>query len=271
VREEYKRLAQKTSPRRRVRNWKNSNSKMRLGPRRSSATLCASGRAYNSFLMEAAAERLRIWKYPVPWIKFYDRIPARSHRQSLGAVGPFLEGHRPRLRRKKRHSTALRALHNGAFSVERLRGRRQLLFSVFRPTSTPPPPHLPALKMPGGYLRFIVGDGMVNDRMSGPQRHRKEARGRQSQGDPIAIFPLGIPRRSGPGRWHGLSFSPSAQNPLWITLHFSLDLLTMVISGWSGARASVSRDDRRTGIQRDGADHGDHPRRIAVHFILRGR
>lgn len=108
----------------------------------------------------------------------------------LGAVGPFLSmtvGDSD----EKRQRTAYRAciLATGVLYVCAAAGG--FVFQFFGIT-------LPALKIAGGCLLFLVGVDMVNARESGA-RATNEERAEGAAKDDIAIFPLGIPLLSGPG------------------------------------------------------------------------
>ena len=108
----------------------------------------------------------------------------------LGAVGPFL-GMTARDTADKRTSAAYRAcvLASGVLLICAVLGG--FFFQFFGIT-------LPALKIAGGFLLFLVGMDMINARTSGA-RSTDEEREEGALKDDIAIFPLGIPLLSGPG------------------------------------------------------------------------
>src|SRR5699024_4867307 len=57
---------------------------------------------------------------------------------------------------------------------------------------------IPAFKIAGGFMLFLVGMDMINARTSGAKATDEE-RQEGAMKDDIAIFPLGIPLLSGPG------------------------------------------------------------------------
>lgn len=108
----------------------------------------------------------------------------------LGVVGPFLSM-TSRDTADKKLSTAKRAsvLATVVLIVCALAGG--FIFKFFGIT-------LPALKIAGGCLLFLVGIDMVNareSRVKGTEEEREEG----VLKDDIAVFPLGIPLLSGPG------------------------------------------------------------------------
>ena len=108
----------------------------------------------------------------------------------LGAVGPYLamtSGDSL----KKRHSTANRACLVAGLVLMVCTAVGGFIFQFFGIT-------LPALKVAGGVLLFLVGMDMVNARSSGSKATDEEQKEGENKDD-IAIFPLGIPLLSGPG------------------------------------------------------------------------
>lgn len=108
----------------------------------------------------------------------------------LGALGPFL-AMTAGDDQSKRNSTAARACWV-SFAV--LCGSAAIGTFIFRFFGIT----LPALKIAGGFLLFLVAMDMVNARESRTRGTAEE----QKEGflkEDIAIFPLGIPLLSGPG------------------------------------------------------------------------
>lgn len=108
----------------------------------------------------------------------------------LGAVGPFL-AMTARDSKDKRRSTAKQACIVATAVLVICAAAGGFVFQVFGIT-------LPALKIAGGFLLFLVGIDMVNARES-RARATDEEREEGALKDDIAIFPLGIPLLSGPG------------------------------------------------------------------------
>ncbi len=108
----------------------------------------------------------------------------------LGAVGPFL-AMTARDPQEKRHSTAQRACILATVVLAVCAAIGSYIFHFFGIT-------LPALKIAGGFLLFLVGFDMVNARES-RTRATAEEREEGALKEDIAIFPLGIPLLSGPG------------------------------------------------------------------------
>jgi multiple antibiotic resistance protein len=108
----------------------------------------------------------------------------------LGAVGPFL-AMTARDPLNKKISTARRAclVATGVLVVCAALGA--FIFNFFGIT-------LPALKIAGGCLLFLVAIDMINARES-RSRETPEERQEGTLKEDIAIFPLGIPLLSGPG------------------------------------------------------------------------
>lgn len=108
----------------------------------------------------------------------------------LGAVGPFL-GMTARDPIAKKHSTAQRACILAAIVLTICAGLGGIIFQFLGIT-------LPALKIAGGCLLFMVAIDMLNARDSG-SKATDEEREEGNLKEDIAIFPLGIPLLSGPG------------------------------------------------------------------------
>jgi multiple antibiotic resistance protein len=108
----------------------------------------------------------------------------------LGAVGPFL-AMTSRDTREKRQSTAQKASLLAAIVLAACAAVGGFLFQFLGIT-------LPALKVAGGILLFLVAVDMLNARES-RSRQTDEEREEGALKEDIAIFPLGIPLLSGPG------------------------------------------------------------------------
>ena len=108
----------------------------------------------------------------------------------LGAVGPFL-GMTARDSREKKNSTAQRACLVATCVLLICAAVGTFLFDFFGIT-------LPALKIAGGCLLFMVALDMVNAREPRAKTTAEE-REEGALKEDIAIFPLGIPLLSGPG------------------------------------------------------------------------
>lgn len=108
----------------------------------------------------------------------------------LGAVGPFL-AMTARDSLIKRQSTARRACILATIVLAVCAGVGGILFQFLGIT-------LPALKIAGGSLLFLVAIDMLNARES-RSKATEEEREEGVQKEDIAIFPLGIPLLSGPG------------------------------------------------------------------------
>jgi multiple antibiotic resistance protein len=108
----------------------------------------------------------------------------------LGAVGPFLAMTAADPMAKK-YSTAKRACLVSAMVLAVCAAAGGVLFQFLGIT-------LPALKIAGGVLLFLVAMDMLNARES-RSRATDEEREEGLHKEDIAIFPLGIPLLSGPG------------------------------------------------------------------------
>lgn len=108
----------------------------------------------------------------------------------LGAIGPFL-AMTARDEWSKRTSTAQRACIVATMVLSVCTAVGGFLFQFLGIT-------LPALKIAGGVLLFLVAVDMLNARES-RSRQTEEEREEGALKEDIAIFPLGIPLLSGPG------------------------------------------------------------------------
>jgi len=181
----------------------------------------------------------------------------------LGAVGPFLAmSGRDSL--DKRKSTAYRAcvLATGVLVVCAAAGA--FVFSFYGIT-------LPALKIAGGCLLFLVGMDMVNARESG-SRATEEERAEGVLKQDIAIFPLGIPLLSGPGAMVSVFILVErATSPVDHAIIYISILLTMALSYLVLREASrIARWLGATGINVMSRIMGVILAAIAVQFILNG-
>jgi multiple antibiotic resistance protein len=181
----------------------------------------------------------------------------------LGAVGPFL-GMTMRDSEQKRHSTALRACITAAGVLCVCGAIGSFIFQFFGIT-------LPALKIAGGCLLFVVGMDMVNARASGAKQTEEE-REEGSLKEDIAIFPLGIPLLSGPGSMVSIFIlAERAKTPGDHAVIYVSILLTMLISWLTLRQASrLARLFGATGINVMSRIMGLILAAIAVQFILNG-
>lgn len=108
----------------------------------------------------------------------------------LGAIGPFL-AMTGRDEWAKKRSTAQRACVVATLVLSVCTAVGGFLFQFLGIT-------LPALKIAGGVLLFLVAVDMLNARES-RSRQTDEEREEGALKEDIAIFPLGIPLLSGPG------------------------------------------------------------------------
>ena len=181
----------------------------------------------------------------------------------LGAVGPFL-GMTSRDTADKRSSTAQRAcmIAGGVLMVCTLVGG--FVFQFFGIT-------LPALKVAGGCLLFLVAMDMVNARSSG-SKATDEERQEGALKEDIAIFPLGIPLLSGPGSMVTVFILVEKAHTLveHATIYLSI-LATMLLSFAVLQQASrLARFLGATGINVLSRIMGLILAAIAVQFILNG-
>lgn len=181
----------------------------------------------------------------------------------LGAVGPFL-AMTARDSLKKRKSTAKRACVLAAVVLFVCAAVGGFVFSVFGIT-------LPALKIAGGFLLFLVGMDMINARES-RARSTDEEREEGALKEDVAIFPLGIPLLSGPGAMVSVFILVErAREPIdYAIIYFSI-ALTMLISLIFLLQASkLARFLGATGINVMSRIMGLILAAIAVQFILNG-
>lgn len=181
----------------------------------------------------------------------------------LGAVGPFL-AMTARDSIKKRTSTAKRACLLAAVVLVVCTAVGGFLFSFFGIT-------LPALKIAGGFLLFIVGMDMVNARES-RARTTEEEREEGALKEDVAIFPLGIPLLSGPGSMVTVFILvEKAKEPVEYALIYASIAATMIISLVFLLQASrLARFLGATGINVMSRIMGLILAAIAVQFILNG-
>ncbi len=181
----------------------------------------------------------------------------------LGAVGPFL-GMTARDSLEKRHSTAYRACILATVVLFVCTAIGGFIFQFFGIT-------LPALKIAGGFLLFIVGMDMINARESGSKATNEE-REEGALKEDIAIFPLGIPLLSGPGAMVTVFILVErAKTPLDQGLIYLSVALTMLLSWITLRQASrLARYLGNTGINVLSRIMGLILAAIAVQFILNG-
>lgn len=181
----------------------------------------------------------------------------------LGAVGPFL-GMTLRDSESKRHSTALRACLTATGVLCVCAGVGSFMFQFFGIT-------LPALKIAGGCLLFIVGMDMINARTSGAKSTQEEHDEGALKED-IAIFPLGIPLLSGPGAMVSVFILVErARTAIDHVVIFASIVLTMLLSWLILRQASrLARFFGATGINVMSRIMGLILAAIAVQFILNG-
>jgi len=181
----------------------------------------------------------------------------------LGAVGPFL-AMTARDSALKRHSTAKRACLLAAVVLAVCAAVGGLLFQFLGIT-------LPALKIAGGSLLFLVAMDMLNARES-RSKNTEEEREEGALKEDIAIFPLGIPLLSGPGSMISVFIlmekaqSPIEQAYVYLAIFVTMGLAYIILrqasylARWLGA----------TGINVMSRIMGLVLAAIAVQFILNG-
>lgn len=181
----------------------------------------------------------------------------------MGAVGPFL-AMTARDSNDKRNSTAKRACLLAAMVLIVCAATGAFVFQVFGIT-------LPALKIAGGFLLFMVGVDMVNARES-RARATDEEREEGALKEDIAVFPLGIPLLSGPGSMVTVFILVErAKNPGETALVYLSIFLTAIISLIILTQASrVARLFGATGINVMSRIMGLILAANAVQFILNG-
>lgn len=181
----------------------------------------------------------------------------------LGAVGPFLAMTMTDSDKKK-EQTARRASLVACCVLAVCAGVGSFIFQFFGIT-------LPALKIAGGCLLFIVAMDMINARQSGTKGTAEEAE-EGLQKDDIAIFPLGIPLLSGPGAIVSVFILvEKARTPLHHAFVFLAIIVTMFVSYWILRQASrLAKVFGQTGINVFSRLMGIILAAIAVQFILNG-
>ena len=181
----------------------------------------------------------------------------------MGAVGPFL-AMTARDSLQKRHSTAKRACAVALVVLVICALLGGFVFQFFGIT-------VPALKIAGGSLLFLVGVDMVNARES-RARGTEEEREEGALKEDIAIFPLGIPLLSGPGAMVSVFILVErAREPFEHALIYLSIFVTMVISLVVLYQASrLARLLGATGINVMSRIMGLILASIAVQFILTG-
>lgn len=181
----------------------------------------------------------------------------------LGAVGPFL-GMTARDSADKRNSTAKRACMVAASVLMVCTAIGGFVFQFFGIT-------LPALKVAGGCLLFLVAMDMVNARSSG-SKATDEERQEGALKEDIAIFPLGIPLLSGPGSMVTVFILVERAKSILeqATIYLSV-VITMILSLIVLRQASrLARYLGATGINVLSRIMGLILAAIAVQFILTG-
>lgn len=181
----------------------------------------------------------------------------------LGAVGPFL-AMTARDSGAKKLSTANRACVLATIVLFVCTAIGSFMFQFFGIT-------LPALKIAGGAILFLVGMDMVNARESGA-RGTEEERAEGTMKEDIAVFPLGIPLLSGPGAMVSTFILVDRANGLVdLSMIYLAILATMIISLILLRQASrVARILGATGTNVMSRIMGLVLAAIAVQFILNG-
>ncbi|HMN68123.1 MAG TPA: NAAT family transporter [Bdellovibrionales bacterium] len=181
----------------------------------------------------------------------------------LGAVGPFLSM-TARDPLDKRRSTAKRACLLAAAVLAVCAAVGSFVFQFFGIT-------LPALKIAGGVLLFMVAIDMLNARESGAKTTKAE-RDEGALAEDIAIFPLGIPLLSGPGAMVSVFILiERAKTPMDEAYIYLSIVLTMLISYIMLNQAGrLAKFLGATGINVMSRMMGLILAAIAVQFILNG-
>ncbi len=181
----------------------------------------------------------------------------------LGAIGPFL-GMTTRDTPDKRIRTARRACMMSAGILIACAGVGGFIFQFFGIT-------MPALKIAGGALLFLVGMDMINARESG-MKGTSEERAEGELKEDIAVFPLAVPLLSGPGAIASVFILVErARTPLEHGLIFVSIVLTMFLSLIFLRQATrIARYLGATGINVMSRLMGLILTAIAVQFILTG-
>ncbi len=181
----------------------------------------------------------------------------------LGAVGPFL-GMTARDSLQKRSSTARRACVFSAIVLAVCAAVGSFVFQFFGIT-------LPALKIAGGSLLFLVSIDMLNARESG-SKATVEEREEGALKEDIAIFPLGIPLLAGPGSMVSVFIlverakTPLEQGYIYLSIALTMLLAFLVLNQAS----RFARFFGATGINVMSRMMGLILAAIAVQFILNG-
>lgn len=181
----------------------------------------------------------------------------------LGAVGPFL-AMTARDNVTKRRSTAQRACVLAAVVLAVCASAGGFLFQFLGIT-------LPALKIAGGCLLFLVAMDMLNARESG-SKATDEEREEGALKEDIAIFPLGIPLLSGPGAMISVFIlMEKARTPLDQIYIYLAIIVTMTLAYFILRQASIlAHWLGATGINVMSRMMGLILASIAVQFILTG-
>lgn len=181
----------------------------------------------------------------------------------LGALGPFL-AMTAGDSKEKRASTAARACIVSFAVLCGCAAMGTLIFRFFGIT-------LPALKIAGGFLLFLVAMDMINARESrtkGTEEEKKEGFLKED----IAIFPLGIPLLSGPGSIVSVFILVDrAQNMVHHGLIYASIGLTMFLSFLMLKQANtLAKILGQTGINVFSRLMGLSLAAIAVQFVIDG-
>lgn len=181
----------------------------------------------------------------------------------LGAVGPFIAMTLSDSDEKKQQ-TAKRASLVSCCVLVVCAAIGSFIFQFFGIT-------LPALKIAGGCLLFVVAMDMINARPSRTKATAEEEEEGLMKED-IAIFPLGIPLLSGPGAIVSVFIlMERARSPVHYMMVFAAIVLTMFISYIILAQASrLAKLFGHTGINVFSRLMGVILAAIAVQFILNG-
>lgn len=181
----------------------------------------------------------------------------------LGAVGPFL-AMTSQDSPEKRVGTAYRACLMAAILLCVCAGIGGLIFKFFGIT-------LPAVKIAGGALLFLVAMDMINARES-RAKATDEERAEGALKEDIAVFPLAIPLLSGPGSMVTVFIlGERAQTSIdHVTIYLSI-VATMVASYLVLTQASrLARYFGATGINVMSRLMGLILAAIAVQFVING-
>ncbi|PWU18441.1 MAG: antibiotic resistance protein MarC [Bdellovibrio sp.] len=181
----------------------------------------------------------------------------------LGAVGPFI-GMTVQDNEAKRESSARRACWLATSVLFMCAALGGFFFQMFGIT-------LPALKIAGGSLLFIVGMDMINARESRARSTEEETKEGAHKED-IAVFPLGIPLLCGPGAIVSIFMLVDQAKNIGETLLIYVSVAaTMVISYLLLRQASrVARILGATGINVMSRLMGLVLAAVAVQFIMAG-